>query len=129
MRHFDYDREAGELETLQKELRFAAVGTAVLDVLVWLISLVFTGLGISVPIGLLLGSAGMLCNLLLLRRSVMNAVYHGKTRDFGGYVLRCAIASAVIAAGMMFEQVNGLCAILPFLYPKVMFGMLSMRRK
>ena len=100
-----------------------------MDVLVWLASLLFTGLGILVPLGLLLGSAGMLCNLLLLRRTVTNAVYHGKTRDFSGYLLRCLIASAVIAADMVCSFVNGLCAILPFLYPKIIFVFTAMRGK
>lgn len=117
------------LERLEKELRFAVIGTAALDVLVWLISLLFTGFGIAVPLGLLIGSAGMLCNLLLLRRTIQNAVYHGKTRDFGGYLLRCLIASAVIAAGMCVPQINGFCAILPFLYPKILFGLLTMRKQ
>ncbi len=127
IRHFT-GREADKLETLEKELRFAAVGTLVLDVLVWLISLLFTGLNAAVPLGLLIGSAGMLCNLLLLRHSVLNAVYHGKTRDFGGYILRCVVASAAIAAGMVFPLVNGLCVILPFLYPKLLFGVKTLQK-
>ena len=122
-------RRTYRLETLHHELRFAAIGTLVLDVLVWLLSLLFTGLNLAVVLGLLLGSAGLLCNLLLLRRTVRNAVYHGKTRDFGGYLLRCLIASAVIATGMLFSQINALCAILPFLYPKVIFGALSLRKE
>lgn len=116
------------MENLHKELRFAAVCTVLLDVLLWLGSLLFSGLGIAVPLGLLLGSAGMLCNLLLLRRSILNAVYHGKTRDFAGYLLRCLIASAVMAAGLMLGAVNAVAAVLPFLYPKVIFGILAMHR-
>lgn len=116
------------LETLQKELRFAVIGTLLLDVLVWLVSLLFAGFGIAAPLGLLLGSAGMLCNLLLLRRTIQNAVYHGKTQDFGGYLLRCLISSAVIALGMCFPQINGFCVILPFLYPKIIFGVMTMRK-
>lgn len=113
------------MEDLHKELRFAALCTVLLDVLVWLCSLRLTGLGIAVPAGLALGSAGMLGNLLLLRRTIRNAVYHGKTKDFAGYLLRCGIASAVIAAGLLSEHVNAVCAVLPFLYPKLIFGILS----
>ncbi len=120
-------KEADVLETLQKELRFATVGTLILDGIVWLCSLPFAGIGIPVPLGLLLGSAGMLLNLLLLRRSIHNAVYHGKTRDFGGYLLRCLVASAVIACGMCIHWINALAAILPFLYPKILFGVLAFR--
>lgn len=90
------------MENLHKELRFAAICTILLDILLWLVSLFVTGAGIAVPVGLLLGSAGMLCNLLLLRRTIRNAVYYGKTKDLIGYLLRVLIASAVIAAGLLF---------------------------
>ncbi len=116
------------LETLHKELRFAAVGTLLLDILFWLLSLPLAGFGLSVPFGLLLGSAGMLCNLLLLRRTIQNAVYHGKTRDFGGYILRCIVACSVMTLGMFCEFINALAVILPFLYPKIIFGVLSLRK-
>lgn len=122
-------QEAIALETLEKELRFAAVGTLVLDVLVWLLSIPIA-MACSVPwyafpLGLLIGSAGMLLNLLLLRRTVQNAVYHGKARDFGGYLLRCLIASGVIALAMTMPWINALAAILPFLYPKILFGVIA----
>ncbi len=112
---------------LQKEIRFAAIGTALLDVLLWLCSLPLTGIGIAVPLGLAIGSAGMLLNLLLLRRSILRAVNGGNSRDFGGYLLRCVIACAVMASGMMLECVSALAVILPFLYPKLLFGILSMK--
>ncbi len=126
MEHF-FIGEAKQLETLHKELRFAAVCTLVLDVIVWLGSLLFVGFGFAVPIGLLLGSLGMLCNLILLSRMIQNAVHHGKTRDFGGYLLRCGISCGVIAVSMIFPQISVLACILPFLYPKLIFGILSMR--
>lgn len=113
------------MEHLHKELRFAALCTVLLDVLVWLCSLLVTGLGTAVPLGLLLGSAGMLCNLLLLRRSIQNAVYHGKTKDIAGYLIRVGIASCVMAAGLIFAQISAVCTVLPFLYPKFIFGILS----
>ncbi len=115
------------MNTLQKELRFSAVCTVLLDVIVWLGSLPLCGLGITVPLGLLLGSAGMLCNLLLLRRTIMNAVYNGKTRDFGGYILRCIVASGTIALGLFISYINSVAVILPFLYPKIIFGIMAMR--
>ncbi len=117
------------MEDLHKELRFAAICTVVLDVLLWLGSLLFTGLEMAFPLGLVLGSAGMLANLLLLRRSIRNAVYHGKTKDITGYLIRCLIASAVIAAGLLSEHVSAAGAVLPFLYPKLIFGILSFSGK
>ncbi len=114
------------MEDLRKELHFALLCTILLDVAVWLLSLIVTkGLEISVPVGLLLGSIGMYSNLLLLRRTIQNAVYHGKTKDFVGYLIRVLIASTVIAVGLMSESVNALTAVLPFLYPKVIFGILA----
>ena len=113
------------MEELRHELRFAAVCTIVLDVIVWLVSVLFLGFRLSIPLGLVLGSAGMYADLLLLRRSVQNAVYHGKTRDIAGYVLRVLIAAAVITAGLKIPQISALAAVLPFLYPKVIFGWLA----
>ena len=115
------------MENLYKELRFAAICTMLLDVILWLCSVAAFGFGLAIPLGLLLGSAGMLCNLLLLRRTIRNAVYHGKTKDMPGYLLRCLIASAVIAVGLMTETVSAPAAVLPFLYPKVIFGILAMQ--
>lgn len=113
------------MEELRSELRFAAVCTIVIDVLIWGVSVLCIGPGLPVPLGLLLGSAGMYANLLLLRRSVQNAVYHGRTNTIGGYLLRLAIASAVIGAGLKLPQVSALTAVLPFLYPKLIFGVLA----
>ncbi len=117
------------MHELQKELRFAAVCALVLDVLVWVVSLFVCGLGVAVPLGLALGSAGMYCNLLLLRRSILQAVHNRKTRTLGGYLLRCGIASAVMAAGLLLKQVDALSAVLPFLYPKLIFGILAFHSK
>lgn len=110
-------------------MRLAAVGTLLLDVLIWLCSLLLVGIGISVPLGLLVGSTAMLCNLWLLGRTVCNAVEHGRTRDFGGYLLRCGISCGAIALGMTVPQISALAVILPFLYPKLIFGLLSLKQK
>ncbi|MCR4644731.1 MAG: hypothetical protein K5695_04900 [Oscillospiraceae bacterium] len=117
------------MEDLHKELRFAAICTVILDVLLWLGALALHVRGLAFPLGLLLGSAGMLVNLLLLRRTIQNAVYHGKKRDLAGYLLRVAIASAVMAAGLLFEQISVAGAVFPFLYPKLIFGILSFSGK
>ena len=113
------------MEELRHELRFAAVCTLVLDLLLWCVSMLCIGFRLSVPLGLLLGSAGMYANLLLLRRTVQNAVYHGKRNTLGSYLLRLLIASAVIVVAMKVEQVSVFAAVIPFLYPKLIFGWLS----
>ncbi len=117
------------MENLHRELRFAAIATLVLDVLLTLVSGLLTGWRLSVPLGLALGSTGMFVNLLLLRRTIQNAVYHGKTKDWVGYLLRVLIASAVIAAGLLSERVSAPAAVIPFLYPKVIFALPAMRGK
>ena len=114
-------------EDLQKELRFAAIWIIILDMIFWLGSLWLAGFTISVPLGLLLGSAGMMGNLLLLRNTVLNAVYHGKTKDIKGYLFRILIASAVIFTGLVSEHVHLIAAVVPFLYPKLIFGILYNR--
>lgn len=115
------------MENLHKELRFAAVCTVLLDVLLWICSLFAVGLGISVPLGLSVGSVAMYLNLLLLRQNVQNAVYHGRTRTMPGYLLRLAVTSAAFASGLLFRQVSLLAVVLPFLYPKLIFGILAVK--
>ena len=118
------------MNDLHKEMRFAAAGTLLLDAAIWLITyFLVRGLGSAVPLGLALGSAGMYCNLLLLRRSILQAVHNGKTRTLGGYLLRCGVASAVIAAAMLSDSINSVTAVLPFLYPKLIFGFLAISGK
>ena len=114
-------------EDLHRELRTAVIGTVILDVLFWTGSLFVTGLSIAFLVSLLLGSIGSISNLFLLRRSILNAVYHGQTRDFKGYLIRVLIASAVIACGLIFESLNAVACVIPFLYPKIIFGILSFR--
>lgn len=117
------------MEDLNREIRFAVWMSIVLDVLIWLVSLAFAGLTPGVPLGLLCGTGAMLCNLLLLRRMVRMAVYSGRTHSFGGYLLRCLIASAAIAAGLCFEMINAAAVILPFLYQRLIFAVLAWRIK
>lgn len=114
-------------EDLHKELHSAVIGTILLDVLFWIGSMFILNFSFPVLIGLLLGSIGMLSNLFLLRNSILNAVYHGKTRDFTGYLIRIMIASTVIAVGLSVDSVNAVAAVIPFLYPKLIFGFLSVR--
>ena len=116
-------------EDLTKEIRFAGICTVVLDLIFWIISLFVMKFSIAVILGLLLGSIGMMANLCLLRRSILNAVRFGQTRDIKGYLFRVLIASAVIAAGLMSEHVNAVATVVPFLYPKIIFGILSFRTK
>lgn len=117
------------MEDLSREIRLAVWMSIALDVLIWLVSLAFTGLEPGVPLGLLCGTAAMLCNLLLLRRMVCMAVYSGRTRSFGSYLLRCLIASAAIAAGLIFDTINAFAVILPFLYQRIILAVLAWRIK
>jgi hypothetical protein len=114
-------------ENLHRELRQAAFWTIVLDAVLWLASLPFYGIGPEVPLGLLCGSAGELANLHLLRRSIRNAVYYGKSGGMGSYLLRCLVAAAVLAMAMLLEKISTPAAIIPFLYPKLIFGFSAVR--
>ncbi|MCR5718251.1 MAG: hypothetical protein K6F80_04350 [Oscillospiraceae bacterium] len=115
------------MEELHRELRTAAVFTVVLDLLLWGVSVLCIGMTLRIPLGLLLGSAGMYTNLLLLRRAVQNAVYHGRKNTLGGYLLRLLIASAVIASALKLPQISAIAAVIPFLYPKLIFCYLSFK--
>ncbi|MDE5792790.1 MAG: hypothetical protein K2G88_00720 [Oscillospiraceae bacterium] len=114
-------------EDLHQELYFAIICTVILDVIIWIVSLLIVKFQIAVILGLILGSIGMIINLCLLRRTILNAVRFGKTKDIIGYLLRCLIASVIIAMSLIFSYVNTVTAVLPFLYPKIIFGILSVR--
>lgn len=109
-------------EDLHQEIKFAVICTGVLDLVIWIGSLCFVGFRLAVLLGLILGSAGMILNLFLLRRTILNAVRFGKTKDWTGYLLRCAVSSGVIMISLLLDMVNPLMVVLPFLYPKLIFG-------
>lgn len=115
------------MQDLQRELHFAMICTVMLDVIIWVVSLFLVKFQVAVILGLILGSVGMIVNLFLLRKSILNAVYFGKTKDFASYLLRCLIASVMIAISLIFSCVNTVTTVLPFLYPKIIFGILSVR--
>lgn len=115
-------------EDLQQELNFAIICIIILDIIIWIVSLFVVKFQIAVILGLLLGSIGIIGNLFLLRRSILNAVRFGKTKDMIGYLLRCLIASVIIAISLISDSVNTITAVLPFLYPKIIFGILSIRK-
>lgn len=112
-------------EDLHQELKFAVICTLFLDLVFWMISLFLVGFRIDIPAGLVLGSAGEILNLFLLKRTILNAVRLGKTKDWAGYLLRCLVASAVIMISFFSAYIQTLAAVLPFLYPKLIFGMFS----
>lgn len=109
-------------EDLHQELKFAVICTGILDLILWIVSLFFVKFRMDVLSGLLLGSVGMILNLFLLRRTILHAVRFGKTKDWTGYLLRCLVASGAILISLLSDAVNTLTVVLPFLYPKLIFG-------
>ncbi|MDE6730774.1 MAG: hypothetical protein K2J71_08385 [Oscillospiraceae bacterium] len=112
-------------EDLHRELKFAVICTGILDLILWIVSLIlvkFQEFRMDVLSGLILGSSGMILNLFLLRRTILHAVRYGKTKDWVGYLLRCLVASGVIMISLLSDYVNTFTVVLPFLYPKLIFG-------
>ena len=116
-------------EDLHQELKFAVICTGILDLILWIASLFLAGFRMSVLSGLLFGSFGMILNLFLLRRTILNAVRSGKTKDWTGYLLRCLVASVAIMISLLSDDVNTLTVVLPFLYPKLIFGVFYLKFK
>ncbi|MGN1086363.1 MAG: hypothetical protein ACI4Q5_04940, partial [Porcipelethomonas sp.] len=63
-----------EKEQLIHEMKFVLIRALFLDISAYLISVFFIGFTLSMALGLVLGTAGMAVNLILLNRSVRNIV-------------------------------------------------------
>lgn len=110
------------------ELKYILKGSCILNIIIYLISLVFT-LNISVMLGLLLGSVVLFINLHLLRRNLDTAVEFGsnRLRLMSGYLLRYFLLGSAFYFAVKLKSINEFCVIVPQLYPKVLYTLLSVR--
>lgn len=111
-----------ELLTLMKRAVF-------LNVAAYLISIIAVGVTLRFAAGLLLGTAVLLCTLLLLRLSVLrmedDAKRFGTTsqrRYLLFYALRMLVFAAAFAAALLFRtRISPVAVVLPMLYPRLIY--------
>jgi hypothetical protein len=108
----------------KKEFIFIAVRSAVIDIIFYLISVLFYGFTLSFLFGLILGTASMLLNFRLLYLSVIkNTKLKRTVRNpmMKGYLLRMLIASCTISLSFFLSFINPLATLIPFFYPKLIY--------
>lgn len=122
-----------EKEDLKRELKFIFFRSLFLNIAVYLISVIFIGFTLPVAAGLIVGTIGMLFNLFLINKSVFNIVKSGGNKNaskmFIWYIIRMSIASVIIAAAMLWCVSCMIGAVIPYFYPKLVYGGKTLFRK
>lgn len=115
-----------EKEQLIHEMKFVLIRALFLDISAYLISVFFIGFTLSMALGLVLGTAGMAVNLILLNRSVRNIVRSGgrraQSRMFSGYIVRLGVMGVIIASAMLIPFINTVGAVIPYFYPNLVYA-------
>lgn len=115
-----------EKEQLIHEMKFVLIRALFLDISAYLISVFFIGFTLSMVLGLVLGTAGMAVNLILLNRSVRNIVRSGgrraQSRMFSGYIVRLGVMGVIIASAMLIPFINTAGAVIPYFYPNLVYA-------
>lgn len=121
---------------INEQLRFLLPKTFIADVLIFIAALPFYGLDLTVALGLLLGTAAMTANIILLGISSEQAVERptvkaAKRCMFSFYIIRFVIMGAALALGFNSVHCNSVCTFIPLLYPKTFYtaGAIFERKK
>ncbi len=109
-----------------EELKMLLPRAFIADLVIYLLTLPFYGLSPEVPLGLLLGTAAMTANLILLGYSVDRAVEYktekaAKRYMFSFYLIRFAVMGAALTAGIKLRAVNLAAVCIPLFYPKAIY--------
>jgi hypothetical protein len=107
------------------EVKFILKGTCILDVAIYLLSLILKP-NISVLLGLLLGTLILYVNLHLLRRDLDTAVYRGSSRIklMCGYLLRYLLIGSAFYFAVKVG-INPYGVVVVQTYPKVLYTLKS----
>lgn len=121
-------------DLIDRQLEFLLPRSLIADAILFIISLPFYGLDTSVPSGLLIGTAAMLVNMVLLGISV------GKCTDcptaksakrcmFKYYMLRLVIVGAAVLTGFKVSGISPIACCIPLFYPKLFYTASGIFRK
>ena len=112
-------------DALLHELRVIGIRTVFLNIAVYLISGLVQGFTLSFALGLLLGTALLFVYLLLLSRSVARSVAQPGGRPqvqmVSGYLLRLVLIGAVFLLAMQVSWINAFAAMIPLVYPCLLY--------
>lgn len=117
-------------DDFHRELRYILKGACVLDVVVYLVSLVLS-VNVSVLLGLLLGTLVLYVNLNLLMRDIRHAVDRGssRVRTVCGYLLRYLLIGSAFYFAVEVGVVNPYAVVVVQLYPRVLYTLKSIITK
>lgn len=126
-------RKVLEKEQFIQEIKFFLIRSLFLNISAYLISVFFIGFTFSMIVGLVMGTVGMIVNLILLNKSVRSIVngggYNAQSRMFTGYLIRLAITGAVVVVAMFVPFANVAGAVIPYFYPKLVYaGIVSWKK-
>lgn len=112
---------------INEQLEFLLPKILLADLLIFIAALPFYGLSITIPAGLLLGTAASLANFIILGLSSERAVERGSAKAakrymFSFYLIRLAIMGAALAAGFNCSYFDPVCTFIPLLYPKLFYS-------
>ncbi|MCM1523964.1 MAG: ATP synthase subunit I [Ruminococcus sp.] len=111
---------------INEQLSFLLPKAFIADALIFIAALPFYGLDHTVALGLLLGTAAMTANILLLGISAEHAVERGSAKAakrcmFSFYIIRFTIMGAALVLGFNSVHCNSVCTFIPLLYPKTFY--------
>lgn len=116
-------------DPMRAELLMLMKRTAFLDLAAYLLSVPFFGVTYPFALGLLLGTAVLLCSLLLLRASILRTAADAKRYGTASqrrhqlfYALRLLVfAVAFGAAVILRKHISPLGVALPMLFPRIIY--------
>lgn len=108
-------------DALLHELRVIGIRTVFLNIAVYLISGLVQGFTLSFALGLLLGTALLFVYLLLLSRSVAQPGGRPQVQMVSGYLLRLVLIGAVFLLAMQVSWINAFAAMIPLVYPRLIY--------
>ena len=117
---------------INEQLRFLLPKAMLADLLIFVAALPFYGLNIQI---LLLGTAAMTANIILLGMSSERAVERGTAKSakrymFSFYLIRLTVMGAALVLGFRSDLFNSVCTFIPLLYPKTFYtGSAIIRQK
>ena len=111
------------------ELKMLGIRSAWLDLAAWCISNLIFGLNLRYALGLLLGTAVLFINLLILYHSISLMAYDAKrtgkastARHARYYLLRLAIFAAAFSAALLLPAwIAPIGVAIPPLYPRLVY--------
>ncbi len=112
------------------EIKRLGLGIFVLSLLMLLIFIMVFGYYTEFVLGTILGGTASFLNFIFLTISVEKSLDNKNNAKFNmssGYFLRLLFAGAVIYFAIVSPYINHWSAILPFLFPKIIIMVLSIK--